>query len=122
MKYHADEFLRAIREQLIWTNRQLGISLSLTDEDYKYLGVAAAAIERLKPGYVDIDQYGILIAKDGSKYRVPQTTTYDDVDPDLYALIMPNTKNSLKNTYYDVHGNLRHEWWKLPLFTQFNHV
>lgn len=119
MKYSLDEILRAVREQLIWTNKQLGIGLSLSDDDYKYLGVVAAAFARLKPGYIDVDQYAILITRDGVKYRVPRETTYNDVDPDRYALVMPETKGGLRNVYFDLNGNLRPEWWKLPVFTQF---
>ncbi len=46
MLYSKDEILAAVRQELADANRELGIADGFTDEDYKYLGVIAAALER----------------------------------------------------------------------------
>lgn len=47
MLYSKDEIIAAVRQELADANKQLGIADGFTDEDYKYLGLIAAAWERL---------------------------------------------------------------------------
>jgi hypothetical protein len=46
-----DEIIIAVRQELTETNKALGISNGLTDDDYSYLGVVAAALKRLSRTY-----------------------------------------------------------------------
>ena len=47
MLYSKDDILTAVREELAEANKALSIADGFTDNDYHYLGVIAAAWERL---------------------------------------------------------------------------
>ncbi len=47
MLYSKDDVLAAVRDELAEANRNLGIADGFTGDDYEYLGVIAAAWERL---------------------------------------------------------------------------
>lgn len=47
MLYSINEIMSAVRQELAEANKELGIAEGFTDDDYKYLGVIAAAAKRL---------------------------------------------------------------------------
>lgn len=47
MLYTINEIMSAVRQELAEANKELGIAEGFTDDDYKYLGVIAAAAKRL---------------------------------------------------------------------------
>lgn len=46
-RYTKEELLEAVREELTEANQAFNISEKLTDDDYEFLGVVAAACERI---------------------------------------------------------------------------
>lgn len=108
MIYSKETIINAVRQELVETNKALGITDRLTDSDYKYLGVIISAIERLSDGQIKRNKIDILrslencISKFGEAHNMMARTKLPKEEYQPISSLMATAKVELFNLYYEL--------------------